>query len=55
MNGTIGSDGISTRMGNLMYEGLYNELKPRDIINQQIEIYKDLHFFQMIKSIINFR
>jgi len=33
-----------TRKDNLMYEGLYNELKPRDIINQQIEIYKDLQF-----------
>lgn len=33
-----------TRKDNLMYEGLYEELKPRDIINQQIEIYKDLQF-----------
>ena len=32
------------RKGNIMYEGLYNELKPRDIINQQIEIYQDLQF-----------
>lgn len=33
-----------TRKDNLMYEGLYEELKPRDIICQQIEIYKDLQF-----------
>ena len=32
------------RKDNLMYEGLYNELKPRDIICQQIEIYQDLQF-----------
>ena len=33
-----------SRKDNIMYEGLYNELKPRDIICQQIEIYKDLQF-----------
>ena len=33
-----------SRKDNIMYEGLYNELKPRDIICQKIEIYKDLQF-----------
>ena len=37
-------DSDFARKDNLFYHGLYNELKPRDIINQQIEIYKDLHF-----------
>ena len=32
------------RKDNIMYEGYYNQLKPRDIICQQIEIYKDLQF-----------
>ena len=27
-----------------MYNGFYNELKPRDIICQQIKIYGDYHF-----------
>ena len=27
-----------------MYEGLYNQLKPRDIIYQQIEIYGETNF-----------
>ena len=29
----------NTRKANIYYHGLYNELKPRDIINKQIEIY----------------
>ena len=33
-----------SRKDNIMYEGLYNELKPRDIICQQIEIYGEINF-----------
>ena len=32
------------RKENLFYHGLYNELKPRDIISQQIEIYGEINF-----------
>ena len=32
------------RKDNLFYHGLYNELKPRDIINTQIEIYGEQKF-----------
>ena len=40
------------RKDNLMYEGgLYNELKPRDIICQQIEIYQDLQFIFKYKLV----
>ena len=41
------------RKENIFYHGLYNELKHRDIINQQIEIYKDLHFifkYQVVRG-----
>ena len=41
------------RKDNLFYHGLYNELKPRDIINKQIEIYKDLQFifkYQVVRG-----
>ena len=32
------------RKDNIMYEGYYNQLKPRDIICQQIEIYGEANF-----------
>ena len=32
------------RKDNMMYEGFYNQLKPRDIICQQIEIYGETNF-----------
>ncbi len=32
------------RKENLFYHGLYNDLKPRDIINKQIEIYGEINF-----------
>jgi hypothetical protein len=38
------------RKDNLMYEGLYNELKPRDIIFQQIEIYGEKNFILKYRS-----
>ena len=41
------------RKDNIMYEGYYNQLKPRDIICQQIEIYKDLQFivkYQVVRG-----
>ena len=33
-----------------MYEGLYEELKPRDIICQQIEIYGEKNFILKYRS-----
>jgi hypothetical protein len=41
------------RKENLFYHGLYNDLKPRDIINKQIEIYQDLQFifkYQVVRG-----
>ena len=38
------------RKDNIMYEGLYNELKPRDIISQQIEIYGEINFILKYRS-----
>ena len=41
------------RKDNLFYHELYNELKPRDIINTQIEIYRDLQFifkYQVVRG-----
>ena len=41
------------RKENLFYHGLYNELKPKDIINKQIEIYQDLQFifkYQVVRG-----
>jgi len=32
------------RKENIFYHGLYNDLKPRDIINKQIEIYGEINF-----------
>ena len=39
-----------SRKDNIMYEGLYNELKPRDIICQQIEIYGEKNFILKYRS-----
>ena len=41
------------RKDNLFYHELYNELNPRDIINTQIEIYRDLQFifkYQVVRG-----
>lgn len=41
------------RKDNIFYHGLYNDLKPRDIINKQIEIYQDLQFifkYQVVRG-----
>lgn len=41
------------RKDNLFYHGLYNELKPRDIINIQIEIYGEQKFifkYQVVRG-----
>jgi len=43
----------NARKENLFYHGLYNELKPKDIINKQIEIYQDLQFifkYQVVRG-----
>lgn len=42
-----------TRKDNLFYHGLYNELKPRDIIKTQIEIYGEKKFifkYQVVRG-----
>lgn len=41
------------RKENIFYHVLYNELKPKDIINKQIEIYQDLQFifkYQVVRG-----
>ena len=41
------------RKENIFYHGLYSELKPKDIINKQIEIYQDLQFifkYQVVRG-----
>lgn len=41
------------RVDNIMYHGYYNQLKPKDIMLQQIKIYQDLQFifkYQVVRG-----